>query len=245
VIQTTCPLFESTREFHFWEASCELRACYDEVTTLIGRKDQFSSLLLGNLIEKLPTPSSQVDLLSAVGIVQFNKLSDLCERFLHSVSCFDSQDSSLMVSTRVNTQGGDDDVVDLTESGDESLDPAASLLTGETEKKSRIEPFSLTSHLMRAYTTLCSDQLSLGGKAKTKVSSDSIPVLSLLSIMTLGAAVCFQSYLRQAQHSTSAVRSSRPSFMSELNAGKALKRCDTSRFQGLFSRPCVGMVWTC
>jgi hypothetical protein len=221
VIQTTCPLFQSAHEFRLWEASCELRACFDEVTTLIGRKDQLSSLLLGNLIEKTKFPQVPIDQASGVSVVHCNKIVNLCERFLHSTTCFDCHDSEVSPreDTRPSTRRVGGDVIDLTESGDESVDPPREM---RDMRSGPLKPFSVTTRLLRPYMDLCSEQFNLGVKNKTKVTSDCHPVLSLLSIMTLGTAMCFRSYLSQVQEiETTPDAPPRPPFMSELNAGTA------------------------
>lgn len=190
-VETTCPLFQSARHFRLWESSCEIRSCFDEVNTIIGRKDSFSSFTLGNIIEM------ELDDSEKLNIICYNKVIDICERCLSAVSIFNSDAKPL----------GDDNIVDLTESGDE----------GTAKTIPQVSASQIMTNLLQPYTLFCKQCIKINNGVKSVDSNTSKPVLSLLSVITLGAAVCFQSYLCEFDIHNSSL--SRPSFLLDLNAG--------------------------
>lgn len=184
------------------------------MNSLINRKDDLSTFLLGNLIEKeqetKPLP-----------VVAVNKVLEICDRYLQAVSAFDS----LVFSSQNNEEKDSsphlaESVVDLTESGDEMASPSDESPMPSDEFK--MEPSKISSLLLGPYSALCAAQLNVGrGKIKTEGSTPP-PVLSFLSVITLGASVCFHAYIKECSTAVLAPvhTKPRPPFMAELNAGR-------------------------
>jgi hypothetical protein len=182
---------------------------------LVNRKDDFSSFLLGNLVEK-----EAADETKQLPVVSCNKVLEICQRYLEAVSVFDSlvssdHDKGEEKASCLPAEG----VVDLTESGDESSSGNDFTLSSD---ESKVEPSQVSSLLLRPYSAQCSAQLNAGQRTKIKsetTNNEPRPVLSLLSVITLGASVCFRAYLKECSVAPAASTKPRPPFMSELNAG--------------------------
>jgi hypothetical protein len=206
---------------------------------LINRKDDLSSFLLGSLIERETEEHSRMQ--KPLPVVICNKILEICERYLEAVSVFDSlslfSDEPTKQEGALSPANDTESVIDLTESGDESPSPTPKSSVSSPLEDFILQPSQVTTLLLRPYSAHCSAQLSAGksndkdkskdkGTAKT-TKGDHHPVLSLLSVFTLGASVCFRAYLQECSSSAAAAVSAsalktRPPFMSELNAGTVL-----------------------
>lgn len=200
-IVNTVPLFPSTEAFLLWEAANELRACFDEVLSIINKKTSLSEFMLHPSFSAQPS----ADIRSPLGLelggltpVQKTFVLKMRTRILAASKAFDTNHDDEMctdIETEQIPPSVDSNAVDLTLSSDDEdgkrCTKSEAFNKGGRQKSIALQPSLILQRLLELRTSPASRVPADSG------DSDQTYSLSLLSFITLGTTACLLGHLQK------------------------------------------------
>lgn len=208
---------------------------------MILKKDDLSNFLLGQILF-INSETGEPPLIdNKLGIIHYNKILNLCEKCISASSYFNYYSysstltsSSTSIEKTVLTPSNSQSTrsfIDLTDSGDEVEvedveDQQMVISIDEIESNTKVEVLvsNIMKDLLTPFMNSCIQRIN-SSKSKNKLESNynhnnlTLPLISLLSAVTLGCSICLQSYYHLENENVLNLSNQRPSFITYLCAG--------------------------